>query len=52
MHAWAATKNGPWTLGEHSRPASQGSPMLLISSLVAGTFVLATSFSLIAVLTD
>jgi len=26
--------------------------MLLISSLVAGTFMLATSFSLIAVLTD
>lgn len=32
--------------------APQDPHMLLISSLVAGTFVLATSFSLIAVLTD
>jgi hypothetical protein len=34
------------------RPALEASTMLLIASLVAGTFVLATTFSLAAVLSD
>lgn len=39
-------------MGKRRRSALKASPMFLIASLVAGTFALATTFSLAAVLSD